>query len=63
MKPRVSKGHTIYSSMYFCSIPQDQPPDDLAEAKHWYVYLACGAGLTPEEAYNNWLKDCEWPVE
>ena len=47
----------------WCTIPDDDVPDDLAQAKDWYTYSGVGCGWTPVEAYNDWIKDCVWEDE
>lgn len=57
MKPNITKDS---EGRYWCTIPEDQVPDDLATAKDWYTYSGVGCEWNPVEAYNDWLKDCVW---
>lgn len=59
MKPKITKD--INRGWYYCTVPYSvKPPTQGATKEYWWKWAAFGMGRTPKEAYDAWLKDCEW---
>lgn len=57
MKPKIEKGT---GERHYCTVPTSQEPKEGAPDRDWEIYAASGHGSSPKEAYEEWLKDCEW---
>lgn len=56
MKPIILK---TLEGLYVCEIPIENEPEDDSQDDVWWKWVATGVGISPIEAYNDWVKDWE----
>lgn len=58
--PCTEKGLEDY---FICQADTTEEYSENIDNQYWWSMMAVGMGKSPEEAYKDWLKDCELPDE